>query len=117
MWPFRKSTKRPLYKPTTTKVVVEIPDALDPEAADRRYVDPLRRLLADKDAGAVTSVAQGAPNSADEFTRIITVEFADLEVGLEIVGEFLAENEAPAGTLTQVYDADGNVVDHFMLMP
>jgi hypothetical protein len=117
MWPFRRSAKLPHKGPVGTKVVVEIPDALDPAAADRKYVHPLRQLLADNDAGVVVAVAQGEPNTADEFTRILTVEFSDLEVGLEILGEFLAENGAPAGTLTQVYGARGQIVDHFMLLP
>ena len=113
MWPFNKSaTSKP-----TTRVVIEIPDALDPTAADRKYVDPLRKLLADNDAGGIVDVSQGAPNTADEFSRIVTLELTELNVGLDIVGDFLVETEAPPGTLTQVCDADGNVVDRFMLMP
>jgi hypothetical protein len=117
IWPFRRITNRTPEAPSRTKVVVEVPDAFDPSVADQKYADPLRRLLVDKDAGGIVSIAQGAPNTADEFTRILTLELTQLSVGLDIVGEFLAESGAPPGTLTEVYDANGNVVDRVMLMP
>lgn len=98
-----------------TKVVVEIPDALDPAAADQKYVEPLRLLLAENHAGLIVAVAQGAPRTADEFTRIITLELTDFDIGFDMVGEFLASNEAPPGTLFRVYDADDNVIDRFIL--
>jgi hypothetical protein len=117
IWPFRGIAKRWFNVVPRTKVIVEVPDALDPAIADRMYVDPLRRLLVDREAGVVVEVSQGAANTADEFTRIITIELTDLDPGLEIIAEFLVKSGAPAGTLTHVYDADGRVVDHFMLMP
>ncbi|MGC4005218.1 MAG: hypothetical protein QM811_19700 [Pirellulales bacterium] len=98
-----------------TKVVIEVPDAFDPSMADQKYVVPLRRLLTDNDAGVILEVAQGPADTPDEFTRMITVELARLDLGLDIIGEFLAENAAPAGTLACVYDANGNIVDRFML--
>jgi hypothetical protein len=116
-WPFRNHKKCPPRASPRTKVVLEIPDALDPAIADQKYVIPLQRLLADRSAGIVIDVAQGLPNTADEFTRIITLELSDLDLGLEIVGDFLGDNGAPAGTMTHVYDADGRVVDHYMLKP
>ena len=98
-----------------TKVVVEIPDALDPAAADQKYVEPLRLLLAENHAGLIVAVAQGAPKMPDEFTRIITLELTDFDGGFDLVGEFLTVNEAPPGTLICIHDADDNVVDRFIL--
>jgi hypothetical protein len=117
VWPFCSIKKRPHETLPRTKVVVEIPDALDPSVADRKYVDPLRRLLTDQNAGSIADIAQGAPNTPYEFSRILTLELTKMPVGLDIVGEFLVESGAPPGTLTEVYDANGNVVDRFMLMP
>jgi hypothetical protein len=103
--------------PRRTKVVVEICGCLDPSIADRKYTDPLRQLLADNHAGVILDVVQGAPNTADEYTRILTLELSDFEAGLDIVGEFLVENDAPPGSLIQVYDSAGEVVDRLILTP
>ena len=117
MWPFRKKANQPQCNPVRTKVVIEIPDALEPMQADRKYVDPMRQLLADNHAGVITVVSQGDPNTPDEFTRIIVVELCDLELGLALLGDFLTDQGAPAGTLTRVYGADGNMVDLYILTP
>ena len=117
IWPFRNTVKPQLGRLPQTKVVVEIPDSLDPSAADRKYVAPLSQLLKDKNAGDITSVTQAAPNTVDEFTRILAIELTQVVVGLEIVGKFLAECGSPAGTIAKLYDASGNVVDHLILLP
>jgi hypothetical protein len=53
----------------------------------------------------------------DEFTRIITLEVTQFESAWDIVGQFLDESGAPPGTLTRVYDENGEVVDRYILMP
>ena len=113
MWPFRKKTEeRP-----KGKVVVEIPDALDPALADRKYSEPLRKFLSKNEAGQVVEISQGASNTPFEFSRILTLELNDPSVGVDLVGQFLAESGAPVGTKIDVYDAAGAVVDCLMLGP
>jgi hypothetical protein len=116
-WPFRSIARRFQPSQRRTKIIVEIPDALDPMAADRKYVEPLRQLLTDANVGAVADVAQGTPNTADECTRFITLEVTQFESAWDIVGQFLVESAAPPGTLTTVCDEKGKVVDSYLLMP
>lgn len=101
----------------TSRVVLEIPDALDPAAADRKYTDPLRQRLLDEQVGTISSVEQGASNTSAEFSRIITVELTNYEVGMAVIQEFLVDKEAPVGTIVQSYDSDGKPRDILALGP
>lgn len=102
---------------TTTQVVLEIADALDPIEADRKYTEPLRQRLLDHQIGKISSVEQGKSNTPAEFSRIITVELSDYDAGMEVVQEFLVDTEAPTGTLVQSCDSAGKPRDIFMLGP
>lgn len=102
---------------TPTKVVLEIPDALDPDAADKKYTDPLRQLLTDERVGTIETVKQGKPNTPEEFSRIITVQLTDYDGGIDVVQRFLVETDAPVGTMIVSYDADGSARDTFALAP
>ena len=96
------------------KVTLEIPDALDPVVADAKYTEPLREALLDV-GGLITAVAQGEPSTPDEFSRLITIELTRYSPGLEIIQRFLAENDAPPGTMITVYDSNGQSHETFML--
>jgi hypothetical protein len=110
----------PSTRPRTTSLptrrfVVEIPDALDPQQADKKYTEPLRQILAKENLGLIVSGEQGQANTPDEFSRFITVESDQGERLLEIVGDFLSERQAPVGTFLHVYDDDGAKRDAYFL--
>lgn len=94
--------------PRCERLVIEIPDALDPKLADEKYTAPLQRLLSKDGVGSVGSVNQGQANTPDEFSRFITVNLSrgmeDIEGVLDTISNFLAEKGAPAGTFLHAYD-------------
>ena len=103
--------------PSGVKVVIEIPDLLDLDAADQKYTGPLRLLLAEHHAGSIVGVEQGKPKTPEEFSRIITLELREYDTGLDLVQQFLAETQAPVGTMLISYHANGENRDIFILGP
>jgi len=100
-----------------TRVILEIPDALDPTAADRKYTEPLRQCLLDRRVGTISLVEQGKPKTPEEFSRIITVQLTDYDAGMAAIQEFLVITGAPVGTMIHSYDSDGHSRDIFALGP
>jgi hypothetical protein len=79
--------------------------------------EPLRKLLTDNEVGAVVRVEQGAANTPDEFSRIITIHLSKYDRGMDLIDGVLHENDAPPGTLITAFDADDKVRDRFILNP
>jgi hypothetical protein len=100
-----------------TKVVLEIPDALDPAVADRKYTEPLRQLLHPDGVGTIAAVEQGKPNTPEKFSRIITLQLTNYEDGMAVIQRFLVQQDAPVGTMITSYDANGETLDILLLGP
>ena len=99
------------------RVVIEIPDSLDPDAADQKYVVPLRQVLDQTGAGRIDSVEQGRADTPSEFSRIVSVRLSDDASSLERVADALDEQGAPAGTVITSYDQNGDECDVLVFGP
>lgn len=102
---------------TRTKVVLEIPDAFTSDAADKKYVDPLRQALINERVGTIETSEKGKRKTPEEFSRIITVQLTDYDRGMDVIQRILVETNAPAGTMIVSYNADGSTRDIFALDP
>ena len=99
------------------RMEVEMPSLLDFAEAHEKYTQPLRQLLDEHAVGTVVSVRDGEPNTVDEFSIFLEIELFDYETGLDVIAEFLANNNAPDCTMITSYEPSGEKRDIFILRP
>ena len=82
---------------SVTRVNLIIPGALDPQAIHQEYAEPLRQYLHEEGLGNVLWLQH--PDQTSAFARVIIVELADYQAGVQAIQQFLEEAGAPSGSI------------------